>query len=119
MLVSNIPSLDRLDKVMLTTGKKSHVGSPHLQKAIQERRPQVHLHGHNPEERGIIQATKSTPLSVNSCMCTADRTVMYAAPHVIKAVHLEGTSKSMNINTMSPSTSDKFGAWHFHLDFLV
>jgi hypothetical protein len=89
VLLSHGPAYDRLDMTVGGIGGTSnayeHWGSRELSEAIRTIKPGLHLHGHVKDARGFIPAFGNSPLSVNSSMVDKDVTVLYAAPHVIRA----------------------------------
>lgn len=87
VLLTHVPAYDRLDS--RNAGDYSeHWGSRELAEALRRVRPAVHLHGHVKDNRGFLPAFSNYPLTLNSAMCDIDATVMYAAPHVVKATQV-------------------------------
>jgi Icc-related predicted phosphoesterase len=84
VLVTHGPAMDRLD-VTNCSETREHWGSAELLDALRRVKPGVHLHGHVKDARGFISAFGNLPLTVNSAMCDVNVSVMYAAPHVIRA----------------------------------
>lgn len=84
VLVTHGPAMDRLDMTNCSETRE-HWGSAELLDALRRVKPGVHLHGHVKDARGFISALGNLPLTVNSSMCDVNVTVMYAAPHVIRA----------------------------------
>jgi len=84
VLVTHGPAMDRLD-VTNCSETREHWGSAELLEALHRVKPGVHLHGHVKDARGFISAFGNLPLTVNSAMCDVNVSVMYAAPHVIRA----------------------------------
>ena len=111
VLVTHGPRHGVLDKV---GGVREHWGSQELGEAIRRVQPGLHLHGHIKEGRGFSAAFNKDPLSVNSCMTDTDKAdcVLYAAPHVIAATPVGGSSSKLT------SSSGPKG-FHFHLAPLV
>lgn len=87
VLITHGPAWDRLD-VANSSDNKEHWGSRELLDALRRVRPGVHLHGHVKDARGFLPAFGNLPLTVNSAMCDTAISVMYAAPHVIRADQL-------------------------------
>jgi Icc-related predicted phosphoesterase len=87
VLITHGPAYDRLD-MTLASECKEHWGSQELLDALRKVRPGVHLHGHVKDGRGFLPAFGNMPLAVNSSMTDKDITVLYAAPHVIRADQL-------------------------------
>ena len=105
VLITHGPAYARLDS-RYAGDVKEHWGSRELAEAIRRARPSVHLHGHVKDSRGVIPAFGNNPLILNSCMTDVNVSVLYAAPHVIKATQVMVDS---NTNTAS---------WAFSLDNL-
>lgn len=84
VLVTHGPAMDRLD-ITNCSETKEHWGSAELLDALRRVKPGVHLHGHVKDARGFISAFGNLPLTVNSSMCDVNVSVMYAAPHVVRA----------------------------------
>lgn len=79
-----------------------HWGSKELLDIINKFKPNLHLHGLAKESRGILPSFANSTMTVNSCMCNRERTVMYAAPHVVLA-------------TMFPMEFHHGVSWHFSM----
>lgn len=105
VLVTHGPAYARLDS-RYAADVKEHWGSRELAEAIRRARPLVHLHGHVKDSRGVIPAFGNNPLILNSCMTDVNVSVLYAAPHVIKA-----TQVMVDSNT-------NLASWAFSLDNL-
>jgi Icc-related predicted phosphoesterase len=86
ILVTHSAAYGRLDAVWCEDGRDRELwGSKELLQAIKRVRPDVHLHGHVHECRGIIPAFGNSPLTLNSAMTDISRTKIFAGPQVIKA----------------------------------
>lgn len=106
VLITHGPAADVLDA-------PSAPGSKELAEAIRRVKPSVHMHGHAKGSHGVVFPFAHSPLVVNSAMCDPDRTVLYAAPHVIKATQITGTSSN------SFAQQNGYAEWTFTIDSLV
>jgi Icc-related predicted phosphoesterase len=85
---------------------KEHWGSRELAESIRRARPQVHLHGHVKDCKGVIPAFGNYPLVVNGCVTNVDGNLIWVTPTVIKATQV-------NLDSMTNTVS-----WAFSLDAL-
>ena len=86
IVVSHEPSHGRLDS---PDYGKTHTGNRDLSEALIHASPGLHLHGGQVQGRGVYFPVTRSPLTVNSCMCDPSYSLMYAAPHVIKATPVD------------------------------
>lgn len=106
VLLTHGPAYGRLDGTAAAECQE-HWGSRELGEAIRRVRPGLHLHGHVKDSRGVLFPFGNLPLTVNSCMVDKAKTVLYACPHVIKAV------QTSDCSSLSPGAMPQ---WIFSLD---
>lgn len=117
VLVTHSAAYGRLDTAYSLEGSDSeHWGSRELLECIQRAKPSLHLHGHVHESRGVLPAHGNYPMTLNSSMVDKNRSVLYACPHVIRAIQVfSGGSDEDQISFGSKHQK----LWEFTIDSLV